>query len=399
MIITLEIVISVVLILLCLLLCVELLIGAIMFSAKQKCWLSPISLRNVVLIPAHNEDQVIANTLNVLKQQLTVNDSVVVVADNCTDNTVAICKEHQVIVVERQSTTEIGKGYALDFGTKWILENKDFDNLVLFDADCTFTKGSFEQLVQTAHEHQHICQSCYLMQAPEGEAKTKIAEFTWWIINAIRATGLHALSIGCHIQGSGIAFPKSTLAMVNFASGSIVEDLELGLKLSLAKNRVLFTPNSTVTSHFPDNQEGLEEQRKRWEHGHLDTVLKVPYFLFSAVKNRSVRAIFLVLDAAIPPLFAFILVLFGFLLLGGIGAFFGYTTLFSAVIMLLSTLTITLAIVWLLKGHKILTLRDIPNILRFIWGKFSIYFSFVTSKQTTWVKTTRDEKTDEKDSN
>jgi cellulose synthase/poly-beta-1,6-N-acetylglucosamine synthase-like glycosyltransferase len=378
-------------------LCTELIVGTLFFSLKQNSIQNKNNLRNIVLIPAHNEELVIADTLLALKQQISKLDSIVVVADNCSDATVDICKEHDVQVLERHSQTQKGKGYALDYGAKWVADNKDFDNLILFDADCIFTANSFEQLTYSAFTSGRICQSCYLMMANTDNPKTKIAEFTWWLKNAIRATGLNKMGIGCHIQGSGIAFPKETLKNVSFASGSIVEDLELGLKLSIAKNRVLFTANSKVISHFPNNQEGLAEQRKRWEHGHLDTVMKAPLFLSSAIKNKSIRALFLILDSAIPPLFAY-MTLVGFsLVIGIIAARFTTPILFYAMFANMSVLIIALLIVWLVKGHKILSLQDIPDIFRFIWEKVGIYFSFATSKQTSWNKTTRDNNSNEKD--
>ena len=38
-----------------------------------------------------------------------------VVADNCTDNTADICREHGAIVKVRTNKEEVGKGYALDW--------------------------------------------------------------------------------------------------------------------------------------------------------------------------------------------------------------------------------------------------------------------------------------------
>ncbi|MFW8592242.1 glycosyltransferase family 2 protein [Glaciecola sp. 2405UD65-10] len=393
---TLEIILACILGALSTLLCIELLLGALFFSQKQKKQSKTTSVANVILIPAHNEAQVIEKTLINLKENISPQDTIVVVADNCSDNTNQLCEAHGATVLERFSDTEKGKGYALDYGTKWILNNLKFDNLILFDADCVFTPGSYDQLVLSVTSSNKICQSVYLMQANEGNTKAKIGEFTWWLKNAIRATGLNMLHIGCHIQGSGIAFPKASLASVDFASGSIVEDLELGLKLSINKNRVLFCANSTVLSTFPENEEGLNEQRKRWEHGHLDTVMKSPQFIFKAIEKRTPRAILLILDATIPPLFAYLSLLVGLLGLGFVLSFFDHYILFNAMLTNLFALVFSLIVIWLIKGRQILQIGDIPKIMQFVRDKFSIYFSFATSKQTTWVKTTRDENKDEK---
>ncbi|MDT0595950.1 glycosyltransferase family 2 protein [Glaciecola petra] len=378
------------------LLCVELIVGALSFSQKRRRICNLEAVKNVILIPAHNESQVIAKTIKNLEQQKLENDVIVVVADNCNDDTSSVCRALGAKVLERFSEKQKGKGYALDFGTKWILDNLEFDNLVLFDADCLFTDGSYKQLISSVIEEKLICQAVYLMKAVESEPKTKIAEFTWWLKNAVRAKGLDTLKIGCHIQGSGIAFPRKVLASINFASGSIVEDLELGLKLSIGKNRVKFAPNSTVISHFPASNEGLSEQRKRWEHGHMDTITKSPTFFISAFNSKSFRAVFLILDAVIPPLFAYLIILISLLITGYILQFFGYTVLWLSMLSNNLFVLLSLTIVWLIKGRTVLKPTDIPKIFSFILDKIGVYSSFAKGRQTTWVRTSREDEKDEK---
>ena len=387
------------------LLCVELLLGIYFIRKLQEQGdvnnLEDVAdsglLKNVVLIPAHNESDVIADTLISLKSELSPLDKIVVVADNCSDTTIDICKELGVIVVERLSTDKLGKGYALDFGVKWSLENLEFDSLVIFDADCKFKQGSFLSLVTQTNFTGKIHQASYLMKAANDDPKRKVSEFTWWIKNAIRATGLNLLNVGCHIQGSGVAFPKHTLSSVDFASGSIVEDLELGLNLSINKNDVVYYPSSQVESYFPSNDKGLEQQRQRWEHGHLDTVLKMPFFMGSAIKNRSLKAAILVADAAIPPLFAYIILLVLAFFVGLIFSFNESYTLMTAGINSLLSLAVLLILAWLIRGYHILQVSDIVGIARFLKDKVKVYVSFLTKKQTTWVRTTRDDKKDDKD--
>src|SRR5262245_6895136 len=72
--------------------------------------------RCAVLIPAHNEEAVIAATLASIKPQLGPDDRLVVVADNCTDQTAELARSHGATVVEREHATLRGKGFALDRG-------------------------------------------------------------------------------------------------------------------------------------------------------------------------------------------------------------------------------------------------------------------------------------------
>ena len=63
-------------------------------------------VRCTVLIPAHDEEAVLALTLESLAEQTRPPDRVVVIADNCTDATVEVARAHGVEVFETVGNTE-----------------------------------------------------------------------------------------------------------------------------------------------------------------------------------------------------------------------------------------------------------------------------------------------------
>src|SRR5262245_12856389 len=76
-----------------------------------------------VLIPAHNEELVLGRTLETLLPTLGAGHRVLVVADNCTDQTAKIAARHKAEVIERFDTQERGKGYAVAFGLQHLAAN------------------------------------------------------------------------------------------------------------------------------------------------------------------------------------------------------------------------------------------------------------------------------------
>src|SRR5262249_21997555 len=70
----------------------------------------------VVLIPAHDEAKVLSRTLAGVLPELAAGDRVLVVADNCTDDTAAIARAAGAEVLERDDPRHRGKGFALDAG-------------------------------------------------------------------------------------------------------------------------------------------------------------------------------------------------------------------------------------------------------------------------------------------
>ena len=78
----------------------------------------PRPARIAVLIPAHNEGHGVRATIMQTLSQLGPDDRVLVVADNCNDDTAAQARLVGAEVVERHDAERRGKGYALDFGVR-----------------------------------------------------------------------------------------------------------------------------------------------------------------------------------------------------------------------------------------------------------------------------------------
>lgn len=96
---------------------------------------APVAARVHVVVPAHNEEAGIAATLSALARQTLAPVSVTVVADNCTDDTVAISRSHGVRVVETVGNTDKKAG-ALNQVLRELLPTIGDEDLVFVqDAD------------------------------------------------------------------------------------------------------------------------------------------------------------------------------------------------------------------------------------------------------------------------
>lgn len=348
--------------------------------------------RIAVVVPAHNENTGLLPTVTDIRAQLRKGDRLIVVADNCTDNTASIAAAAGAEVVERNDDARIGKGYALDFGLHHLSSDPPAI-VIIIDADCRLSESAIANLALTCHQTGRPAQALDLMTAPkQSSLNYQVAEFAWRVKNWVRPLGLRNLNFPCQLMGTGMAFPWQVIRSAELASGRIVEDLNLGLDLALAGHAAIFCPSAIVTSQFPDSAKGADTQRRRWEHGHIHTILTVvPRFFVLAIIRRNLNLLALTLDLAIPPLSLFAILAIGMFALSAAAVLCGFSS--TALIVSAGTLTafvISVLMSWWRFGRDLLPVSSLHLIARYVFGKISIYCGLlVRGRVPQWIRTDR----------
>lgn len=346
-----------------------------------------------VLIPAHNEASGISDTLVSIRRAATPNTRIVVIADNCTDNTAEIARNFGAEVIERTHETLRGKGYALDFGIKYLINNPP-EVVIVFDADCLVHQDTVNALVQSVMNDGRAVQALYLIQSkPTASVKTKLSEFAYVVKSWTRPLGFYRLGLPMQLMGSGMAFPWSQISQADLSHGSIVEDMKLGIDLARQQRAPRFCPDAFVSSVFPEHQEGEKTQRKRWEHGHLGMIIQegLP-LLATGIKTFDMEMISMALDLCVPPV-ALLFMLSGvFGILSLIFHAMGNETFpWILGIMQFLFLSIFVLIAWLKHGTKIISLSSLIAFAPiYAFSKIKMYMSFFGNRQTEWVKSRKD---------
>jgi len=373
-------------------LCCQILLGLYSLSSSKtfkaiKGERKPVT----ILIPAHNESYIIKETLSQLMLHTLPCDRVVVVADNCDDNTAEIAERFDVQVIIRKSEQNRGKGFALDYGIRHI-ESDPKEIIIILDADCNVEQNAIDQMAIAADLHNSPIQSLYLMQTTEQSSfSQKIAQFAFLIKNQIRPLGLKKLNLPCQLMGTGMAFPWKLIQRADLANGNIVEDMKLGVDFILSGNKTIFIPSAKITSQFPTDILAQLTQRTRWEHGHLDTIkTHVPTLIKHAVKSKSLKCFLFALDLAIPPITLLFTLIIGITtLLLSVSIISSDYIYFKLSSVFFITLTFCILASWFISGKEIITIRDCKNIPKYILNKLKIYINFFNNKQVSWVKTKR----------
>ena len=350
--------------------------------------------RVAILVPAHNEAAILRSTLQHLAVEKQPADRLLVVADNCSDETASIAAQAGAEVLVRTDTANRGKGFALDYGIKHLAQDAP-DIVVIIDADCRTEPGSISRIASLAHATSRPVQAHYDMRIPDQQRQTylAVAAFAWRVKNRIRAHGLKNLGLPCQLMGTGMAFPWSVIANAPLATSDIVEDLVLGLELARRGTPPLFAPDATVISYFPVNQTGQEAQRSRWETGHLQTIARIVPGVFSdAIRGRTTfAAIALAADVAVPPLAFLVLMIMSTMLIVSVASLFTGPTI-ALWIILVASLVFTAAIIiaWIKVGRDVLTLRELISVPRYVLGKLTLYARTLNGAQLAWVRSKRD---------
>lgn len=345
-----------------------------------------------VLMPAHNEATGIQPILNHLLNQLNPNERLIVIADNCTDDTAAIARSTGATVIERQDSVHRGKGYALEYGLQF-LASQPPDVVVIVDADCIVQPGTLAQISQTAAATGRPVQALYLMELPaKPKPKDAVSALAFLVKNWVRPQGLRAFGFPGILTGTGMAFPWSVLRSVSLASGNIVEDMQLSMDLAIAGYPTLFCSNTKVTGLLPQQEQAAKSQRTRWEHGHLQTIrAQVPPLLKAALQQKRLDLLAIALDLSIPPLSLLIMILGAVLMIASLAGALTHFWL-PAEILLLEALIITTAILaaWLKFGRSDLPALTLLAAPLYVLWKIPLYVAFIINPQTKWIRTERD---------
>jgi cellulose synthase/poly-beta-1,6-N-acetylglucosamine synthase-like glycosyltransferase len=375
---------------------VECLVALLFASAPPPC---PDALETTtsyrLLIPAHNEAEIIGKTLAKLIAQLPYSkpEHIILVADNCSDNTASIARTLGVTVLERHDTSQRGKGFALDFGIQYLKVNMPPQVLVIIDADCDTSKNSIISLINRVITSNKPAQMTNIMQVVDNASiKQKIAGFAWLVKNKIRPLALHNLQMPAILTGTGMAFPWQALETVKIGHGNIVEDMQLGVDCAINGFSPVFCPEAVVYSRFPEQATAEQSQRTRWEHGHLQTIFQqVPVLLKESIQQKNWRLFALALDIGVPPLSLLVMVSLGGLIGLAVCSLLTQTTTALLVLLLsFSYFAAMLACVWWRYGQNYLSAAELAGIPSYIVSKLSIYIAFIFKRQKEWIRTDRD---------
>lgn len=261
--------------------------------------------RLVCVVPAHDEEKGIARTVRSLLMADYPREKrrVVVVADNCKDDTAARARAAGAEVLVRNDATRRGKGYALEAGFAHVLADDFAEGVVVVDADTVVAPNLWRAVSARIANGDVAMQVTNSVRNPRAGWRAALQAIAMATINGVRSLGRERLGLSAGLRGTGMAFARATLERVPHRVYGVVEDVEYGVRLGLNGIRVAFVPETWIASDAPTSSKAALTQRRRWEGGRAALQRSLfPRVARAAVQARSPLLFDLALDLAVPPI-------------------------------------------------------------------------------------------------
>jgi poly-beta-1,6-N-acetyl-D-glucosamine synthase len=235
----------------------------------------PIRPKIIALVPAHNEAEDIANTIESLLKQTRVPDEVIIISDNSTDDTVEIARRFPVRVMETEGNKHRKSG-ALNLA--WNEYCQDADLIVCADGDTILPPHAVADWEREflADENLAGSSSQPIMTGYGYLPRLQRYEF------AKSATMTLARGWCRVVSGTGCAFRNAALkeaARLPNQSGpwtyeSVVEDYHLTYRLRQAGWKCKMSPTVYCYTGSMKTLKSLWHQRIKWEAGTCGDLLR-----------------------------------------------------------------------------------------------------------------------------
>ena len=359
-------------------------------------------LRYVILVPAHDEAEGIADALESMVALDYPADRfrVHVVADNCTDETLAVATRCGAEGHDRIAPDDPGKGPALN----WLLDRlvargDDFDAVVIVDADTVVEPQFLRQVSAAFADGALAAQGRYSVR--EVEASPAVS-FRWAALacrHHLRPLGRGRIGASCGLYGNGMVFERSLITERRW-SGHLVEDAEFQMELLLDGHDVRYVPDAVVLAEMPTTLEQSTSQNERWERGRLELAQRyVPTLLRRLPRSpgRRIQLADAIADHLVPPLSTLVIAhvaVAGFAAVTGSRLPGAQVTARAHVVAVAAVLAHVVAGLYSVRAPRrhVLALLRAPRIV--VW-KLVLWCSVLWSgDDVAWTRTTRNRPTD-----
>ena len=287
-----------------------------LIKLKDKPYLTNKKHKFMAIIQAHNEERVVSNLIESLKNQTYDKDlyDIYVIADNCTDNTANVARRAGAIVLERFDPAHKTKGYALQWFLKQkIEENADYDAFFVFDADNIVDKDFIVNMNKKLCQGEDVVQGYRDIKNPTDNWITAGYALFYWTMHRLYHLARYNVGLSTLLNGTGFMVRFDVVKPDGWQTETLTEDIEFSLKRIIKGKKLGWATDAIVYDEQPTSFKQSWSQRSRWTVGHMQCMKRYTGELFNSVKEHKSLVTFdgfLYIVGTTPMLVITMLVLF-----------------------------------------------------------------------------------------
>ena len=244
-----------------------------------------------VLIPAHNEESCIGESIDAALSTFYPNKEIIVIDDGSTDDTYKIASKYACkgLITLVYLNNGGSKATALNFGYYY----STGDIIITMDADTRLERHSLEKIVRRFDDNDIVAISGNIIPYGDGHITnllTNIQRHEYASSFEIGKRYSASLNILLIVSGAFAVFRRSVINWNGlFSPNTKTEDFDKSLQIQKIGKRISFAEKSYAYTFCPSNWRTWIAQRTRWSYGHLQTLLKNKDILSSSKYRPGLR--------------------------------------------------------------------------------------------------------------
>lgn len=239
-----------------------------------------------VVSSARNEEAVIGNFIDSVKKQKYPGElvDIFIIADNCTDNTAKIARQHGAYVLERFNDKEVGKGYALDYFFDVIkaeYADNGYEAFIFFDADNLLDENYVAEM-NKVFDNGYRAITSYRNSKNYGSNWISAGYALWFLREAKYLNNARMLlGTSCAISGTGFLLSKELVEENDgWKYHLLTEDIQFSVANILQKEKIGYCGKAKLYDEQPYTFSQSWKQRMRWCKGFYQVVMHYGFSLF-----------------------------------------------------------------------------------------------------------------------
>ena len=290
------------------------------FLIRKKPHKKAVRHKYAILIAARNEETVLPYLLDSITMQDYPSElyRTYVVADNCTDNTAKVARQHGATVFERFNQKEIGKGYALNFLLKKIEEEgtyEGYDAFLIFDADNLLCPNYITAINRTYSDGYEVF--CGYRNSKNFADNWVSSGYAIWYMHDSAHLNQSRMLLGtsCAVSGTGFGLSRRVLEMCggwNFFT--LTEDIEFDTWCAVHDVKIGYNADAMLYDEQPSSFRQSWRQRTRWIQGGVQIAFKYGGSLFKSILRPCGKNRYACFETATMSFWAFVFSAFAMIL-------------------------------------------------------------------------------------